>query len=120
MFQVVQNNYPKLDPCDAKDAKGQLLFQNQCAIRLSYALKKSGVSLASFPKARKCWVHPAEEHVLSAKELADWLQRKNVIFIPSVEDVTGPEWRKKVLERTGIICFEDLLRGNGWRWRRPH
>ena len=107
MFDVVRSNYPGSDPCDAKDSKGQLLFPNQCAIRLSYALKKSGVSLASFPSARKCWVHPAEDHVLSAKELADWLQRKTVPFIQAAEDVTGSEWRRKVLGRTGIICFED-------------
>jgi hypothetical protein len=107
MFEVVRSNYPGSDPCSAKDSKGQLLFRNQCAIRVSYALKRSGVSLASFPSARKCWVHPAEEHILSAKELADWLQKKTVPFIQTAEDITGSQWRKKVLSRTGISCFED-------------
>ena len=107
MFQLVRSNYPSSDPCDAKDEHGNLLFKNQCAIRLSFALRKSGVSFGSFPRARKCWVHPSEHHVLSAKELADWLQRKSVSFIQEVETVTGAEWRKRVLDRTGIICFED-------------
>ena len=107
MFQLVRSNYPTSDPCDAKDQRGKPLFSNQCAIRVSYALRKSGVSFATFPKARKCWVHPKGDHVLAAKELADWLQQKNVPFIQKVETVTGAEWRKKVVDRTGILCFED-------------
>jgi Type VI secretion system (T6SS), amidase effector protein 4 len=107
MFQLVRSNYPAFDPCDAKDEKGKLLFSNQCAIRVSYALRKSGVSFAAFPRARKCWVHPKDDHILAARELADWLQRKNVPFIQKVEAVTGAEWRSKVIDRTGILCFED-------------
>jgi Type VI secretion system (T6SS), amidase effector protein 4 len=107
MFSVVLSNYPTSDPCDARDAKGQLLFRNQCAIRVGYALKKSGVSFSSFPERRKCWVHPAQDHILSAKELADWLQRKGVPFIQSVEGLTGSDWRAKVEGKTGILCFED-------------
>jgi len=61
----------KEEPCDAKDEEGNLLFKNQCAIRVSYALKKSGVSFLSFPKGRKCWVHQKQDHILAAKELAD-------------------------------------------------
>ena len=107
MFPIVLANYPASDPCDATDQKGNPLFGNQCAIRLSLALRKSGVSFATFPTARKCWVHPNEHHVLAAKELADWLQQKKVSFISKVETVTGSEWRRNVVGRTGIICFED-------------
>ena len=107
MFQLVWSNYPSSDPCDAKDEQGALLFGNQCAIRLSDALRKSGVSFSSYPKARQCWVHPGQHHVLAAAELADWLQQKQVPFIQKVETVTGAEWRDKVLGRTGILCFED-------------
>lgn len=107
VFELVRANYPAADPCNAKDAKGQLLFQNQCAIRVSYALKKSGVSFASFPKARKCWVHPTDDHILAAKELADWLQKRNVSFIQNTEELDAPTWRSKVIDRTGIVCFED-------------
>ena len=106
-FQTILSNYPSSDPCDAKDTKGQLLFRNQCAIRLSHALKKSGVNFSSFSKKRKCWVHPNSDHVLSAKELADWFQHRSVPFIQSSEEVTGEQWRNKVIDRTGIICFED-------------
>ena len=106
-FQIIWSNYPSFDPCDAKDKKGDTLFKNQYAIRMSYALKKFGVNLASYPKTRKCWVHPNEDHVLAAKELADWLERSPFTGIKFVESVTGKEWREKVIGRTGIICFED-------------
>jgi hypothetical protein len=43
IFQSVWSSYPASDPCDAKDAKGQMLFKNQCAIRMSHALKGAGV-----------------------------------------------------------------------------
>lgn len=107
MFKVVLSNYPSSDPCNANGGTGKPLFSNQCAIRLSFALRKSGVSFASFPAKRKCWVHPNEHHVLAAKELADWLQQKHVPFIRTVETVAGEDWRAKVVDRTGIICFED-------------
>jgi Type VI secretion system (T6SS), amidase effector protein 4 len=105
-FQTILSHYPSADLCDAKDAKGKTLFQNQCAIRLSYALKSSGVSFDSFPKQRKCWVHPTDQHVLSARELADWIQRQGASIIQSAEDITGERWRDKVVDRTGILCFE--------------
>lgn len=95
------------NPCDAKDQKGEKLFSNQCAIRLSYAMKKSGINFNSFPKGRKCWVLPTDEHILSAVELADWIQKSKIPDILIVENITGDKWREKILSRTGIICFED-------------
>jgi len=63
-FATIKSNYPTSNPCDAVDAKSKkLLFENQCAIRLSHALKKSGVSFLSFPRTRKCWVHPMKKAV---------------------------------------------------------
>jgi len=113
-FESLWKNYPDDDPCDAKDKKGEKLFSNQCAIRLSYAMKKSGVSFHSFPKGRKCWIHPADDHILSAVELADWIQKSKIPDILIVENITGDKWREKILSRTGIICFEDYyLRSDG-------
>jgi hypothetical protein len=77
-FAILRSNYPSDNPCNARDDKGELLFKNQCAIRLSHAMKKSGISLASFPSTRKCWVHKGDDHILAAKELADWLDRGTV------------------------------------------
>ena len=112
-FQDLWSKYPDNDPCDAKDKVGDKLFGNQCAIRLSYAMKKSGINFNSFPKDRKCWVHSGHDHVLAAAELADWIESSNMPSMLITENVTGSKWREKVLARTGIICFEDYyLRGD--------
>jgi hypothetical protein len=56
-------------------------------------------------------VHPKDDHVLAAKELADWLRQQPFSGLTAMENVTGEEWRKKVVDRTGIICFEDYYAG---------
>ena len=48
-FEQLWKNYPEEDPCDAKNKDGNLLFGNQCAIRVSHAMKYSGVNFNSFP-----------------------------------------------------------------------
>jgi hypothetical protein len=107
-FAELWNAYPtNSNPCDAKDRDGNQLFANQCAIRVSYALKKVGVTFKSFPAKRKCWVHPSDDHCLAAKELADWLEQQPFASCKKGEVITGEDWRDKVVGRTGILCFED-------------
>jgi hypothetical protein len=106
-FSALWAAYPSSDPCDAKDKAGSKLFSNQCAIRVSYALKKSGVTFKSYPAKRKCWVHPDDDHCLAAKELADWLELQPFVGCKKAEVITGENWRDKVIDRTGVICFED-------------
>ena len=112
-FEKLWSNYPSKDPCDAKDEQGSLLFRNQCAIRLSFAMKKSGVSFVGFPKGRKCWVHAGQDHVLAARELADWLDKGTVQQIQKSRDITGDDWREQALDKKGIICFEDYYAATG-------
>ena len=113
LFKTLWSNYPKDDPCDAKNESGDILFKNQCAIRLSHSLNKSGVSLVSFPKARKCWVHKDKNEVLAAKELSDWLDRSVHPKIKKSITITGSEWRDKILDKKGIICFGDYYAASG-------
>ncbi|WP_425251631.1 type VI secretion system amidase effector protein Tae4 [Janthinobacterium sp. NFX145] len=112
-FSALWSAYEKGNPCNAKDAKGDILFANQCAIRVSHALKKVGVTFKSYPSKRKCWVHPAEDHCLAAAELATWLEKQPFLGCGKVEDITGKDWRDKVVDRTGIICFEDYYTPSG-------
>ena len=42
-FKILWANYPDDDLCGAKNDKGENIFKNQCAIRLSACLTKSGV-----------------------------------------------------------------------------
>ncbi len=99
--------YPSSDPCDAKDKDGTKLFKNQCAIRVSYALKKVGVTFTSYPSKRTCWVHPNEAHCLAAAELADWLELQPFVGCRKSEIITSEAYRDKILGRTGIVCFEN-------------
>lgn len=106
-FSDIWSAYEKGSPCNAKDDKGKLLFSNQCAIRVSHALKKVGVTFKSYPAKRKCWIHPTEDHCLAAAELANWLEKQPFLGCRKAENITGEDWRDKVSGRTGIICFED-------------
>lgn len=106
-FPILRSNYPSGFPCDARDDKDELLFKNQCAIKLSYAMKKSGVSFTTFPASRKCWVHKSHDHILAAKELADWLDKGGAIQVKKSINITGENWRSKILDKKDIICFED-------------
>ena len=112
-FAILRSNYPSSFPCDAKNDKEELLFKNQCAIKLSYAMKKSGVSFDSFPSARKCWVHKGQDHILAAKELADWLDGGAVLKIKKSINITGDNWRDKISDKKGVICFEDYYAATG-------
>lgn len=112
-FEDLWRSYPDGDPCDALNGDGKKLFANQCAIRVSYALKKAGVTFNSYPKKRKCWVHADADHILSATELADWLESQPFAGCKKSEVVTGPDWYDKVVGRTGILCFEDYYTPSG-------
>lgn len=62
-------------PCDKSK------HTNQCAIRMSVALEKSGVDLRSFSGV-KCWEKHEDgfRHILRAQELADWIKMHPEIF----------------------------------------
>lgn len=112
-FGELWSAYVKGTICDAKDANGKSLFSNQCAIRVSHALKKCGVTFKSYPVKRKCWVHPDDDHILAAKELADWLELQPFVGCRKSEVITGEDWREKIAGRTGIVCFEDYYAPSG-------
>lgn len=74
-------------------------------------MKKSGIDFSGFPRARKCWVHKEQDHVLAAKELADWIDKGGAPQIGKSTEITGNAWRKQILGKRGIICFEDYYAG---------
>jgi len=76
-------------------------------------IKKSGVNFSSFPAKRKCWVHKGHDHILAAKELADWLDKGQVPKIKKSKNITGPNWKDSISDKKGIICFEDYYPARG-------
>jgi hypothetical protein len=89
----------------------QSLYFNQCAIRLSIALIKSGVDLSS----TKNITNPGGEtftkkgEVLGAFNLAMFLKNKNVLGLPDVYNGTTQNVLSLIRGKTGIIFFQNFI-----------
>lgn len=115
-FQQLWSHYVTGNPHDDP------AYDNQCAIRLSATLHSIGIEMKSFSQSL---VKPGpgktsigrillngKAAATRADEMASWLRLQPFCGLPSgAEDITGPDWEKKVRGRTGIIFF-------GGYWRR--
>jgi hypothetical protein len=103
-FETVWGNYPKEPPCiDSKTKKPPVGFSDQCAIKVGYALEKSGVSFASF-QGKRCPCGPKNGGMVAgAQELANWLGPKRFDGCSKPEAYTGKDVFSKIEGRTGII-----------------
>jgi len=85
-FNDLWNNHPGSGSQPCNETK----FENQCAIRMGIAFQKSGIDLKKY-KGAKCWFWTkkgdtkhkpkAKEkliHVLRAKELKEWVDKKGM------------------------------------------
>lgn len=82
--QTLWDNHPyPASPCSTD------LFSNQCAIRMSVALEKTGINTSTFdtlyPRRRCCSAYPSLKHhkpghIMSAQELANWMDKNSSIF----------------------------------------
>jgi len=113
-FETLWNNYPKdSDPClDPKTGKEPSGYDNQCAMRVGYALKRSGVQMKSFRGTRCPFDAKDGGLVASAAELANWLKTKPFSGCPDAERYTGKTVFNAIADRTGIIFLANY-------WRRP-
>ncbi|MCW3160080.1 type VI secretion system amidase effector protein Tae4 [Chryseobacterium oryctis] len=88
------------------------VHQNQCAIRMSVALSKSGVDIMSFGGV-KCWEKHEDgfKHILRAQELADWINIHPEIFGKrlKMERKKYPKMNSKSFKHKGIVFIKD-----GW------
>lgn len=97
------------DPTEAN-----FLHFNQCAIRVSLALRRSGVSLAgasniSNPPPNGPTLAPTGNgNVLGAKNLAGFLFKFGT---PEVYNGTNADVVSKLKNRTGIVYFENFIEG---------
>jgi len=107
LFGQLWANHPKKDfPCDEET------FPNQCAIRMSVALDKSGINTNTFDKMypnRRCYpgFKHSPRHILAAQELANWIKSETKLF-GNVE-ITKNANRKDFVGRKGIVFIKD-----GW------
>jgi hypothetical protein len=113
-FDTLWQNYPKSDPCvDKQTAKSPPGFSNQCAIRVGYALEKSGVSFATFQGKRCPNASKTSGMVAGAQELANWLGPTRFGGCPNGETYTGKDVFDKISDRTGIIFLANFWQRDG-------
>ncbi|RKE34465.1 type VI secretion system (T6SS) effector Tae4 (amidase) [Paraburkholderia sp. BL23I1N1] len=109
IFSEFWRAYPQSEPC-INPSTGKPAFEDECAIRLGTCFANVGITNRSF-KGQKCWFHGHPPcHMLRAKEIAEWLNRRPFAGCPVAETVTGRDWQTCAKGRTGIIFF-----GSYWR-----
>jgi hypothetical protein len=112
-FETIWKNYPAAHPCrDPKTGGIPSGYSNQCAIRVGFALERSGVSFASFKGKRCPCASSTGGQIASAQELADWLGPKRFPGCLPAEAYTGKAAFDKIDGRTGIVFLANY-------WQRP-
>ncbi len=113
-FQTIWDNYPDEDPCvDARTGAAPPGYENQCAIRVGYALEQAGVSFRSFRGGRCPRARRGSGMVALAQALANWLKVQPFPGCPRrPESYTGADAFENIEERTGIIFLANY-------WQRP-
>jgi hypothetical protein len=92
--------------------KGDYVYGDQCAARVSVAIHGVGVDMKSF-KGFSEQVN-GKKAAMRAQELADWLKKQPFCGLPQKpENVKGSDWQEKIKGRTGILFFANYwLRSN--------
>ena len=112
MFRTLWNVHPSNNgddfPCTTK--KGDIAFDNQCAIRMGVALAEAGMNTSSFRGAR-CW--HGHKHILRVEELIKWLKTKKEDVGKARSFKPGSDALDAVAGRTGIVACRNFYgRGN--------
>lgn len=91
--------------------KGYPVFHNQCAIRMSVALRRAGVSAAQLSGVTSCGHHPREDmHFINASQLANAIAGANLPGVGKIVKISGEDAAKfypQLFGRTGIIFIKD-------------
>lgn len=113
-FEIIWQNYPNEHPCiDPKTKSPPAGYSNQCAMRVGYALEKSGVSFASF-QGNRCPYSPKNGGMVAgAQELANWLGPNRFPGCPKSETYTGKDVFDNIKGRTGIIFLANYWQRSG-------
>ncbi len=107
-FSELRSNYPN-DTVLHKDPKtGKDIYANHCAIHVSDAMVKTGISMASF-KGNKCEHCPRKNgtHARGAQELADWLRKMPFPGCPKPIVTVGASFEETFKGKKGIVFFKD-------------
>lgn len=87
------------------------LFSNYCAINLSHALLKSGVTINSSRSVITCYgcndKNYKNRHIIRAQELANWLKISKINGLGNLKELNGSNFKQYVSGKKGIIFFKD-------------
>ncbi len=91
--------------------KGYPVYGNQCAIRMSIALRRAGVTPSQLSGVTSCGLHPREEmHFINATQLANAIARANLPGLGPIEKIKGEDvaqYYPQLFGRTGILFIKD-------------
>lgn len=105
-FKTLWGNYPD-NVCVDKNGKNKPGYDNQCAVKVGYALAQSGVSFNSFKGSMCPGTEKNQGMAASAQALADWLQGAKIDGLGKAEHYTGKDAFEKIKGRTGIVFLAD-------------
>jgi hypothetical protein len=109
-FSALWDNYEDIKSSHYDSQTNKSLFSNYCAINLSHALLKTGVSLNSYNGA-SCWgcqsIENNGEHAIRAEELANWLKNSNIDGVAEVVTLTGENFKNYISGKKGMVFFKD-------------
>ena len=121
--------YPCIAPKDLTNLEGKAIaegfpvFANQCAVRMSVALKNAGVTPGQMSGCGHCSVHGLDAmHFINAQQVANALARGQIAGIGTPQKITGRDaslFYPKLLGRTGIIYIQDYWQRTSDQPGRP-
>lgn len=92
-------------------ARGYPVYANQCAIRMSVALKRAGVTASQLGGVTTCGAHPREEmHYINATQLANAINSARLPGFGEREVYSGEDaaqFYHKLFGRTGVLFIKD-------------
>jgi hypothetical protein len=110
MFATVWSNHPNVK--GEEPLLDKAVYENQCAINLSAALLRSGMSMNSFAGTWS-WEKNKPKYAIRAQELASWLAGPGSHMPSKTEKFAGKEafgeveGKKGINGRQGIVFFRD-------------
>ena len=87
------------------------VYANQCAIRMSVALRRAGVTADQLRGVTTCGAHPREEmHYINASQLANAINSANIPGFQPRQIIKGEEvanFYPTLIGRTGVMFIKD-------------
>jgi Type VI secretion system (T6SS), amidase effector protein 4 len=84
----------------------KLTYKNQCAINVSAALTRTGVSMNDFHGALS-WQKDKPQYAIRAQELADWLTFKSRFLGRTCVKISVRHFNQEISNQSGIIFFQN-------------